>query len=99
MLFRRLGGAALVIAALAGCAGNNVEPTVTGSTSTGTSTGTGSKPAKVARASGGVPAFDHVVVVVFENKAVPQVLDQAPYISSLAASGANFTNFFAETHP
>jgi hypothetical protein len=49
----------------------------------------------------GVPRPDHVVVVVEENEAVEDVLGSpdAPYLTSLAAAGADQTNFFAETHP
>jgi arylsulfatase A-like enzyme len=91
MLSRRLAGAVLVIAALVGCAGNTVTSIPTTSASNGaTSSATGAS---------GIPVFDHVVVVIFENRATSQILGEAPYISSLAAGGANFTNFFAETHP
>jgi acid phosphatase len=49
----------------------------------------------------GVPALDHVVVVVFENRAYSQIIGShsAPYINSLARGGANFTDFSAEAHP
>ncbi|MBW8487181.1 alkaline phosphatase family protein [Actinomadura parmotrematis] len=58
---------------------------------------TGRRPAYAA----GVPALDHVVVVVLENHAYSQVIgsSSAPYINSLAAGGANLTAFYAETHP
>src|SRR4051812_5582391 len=48
-----------------------------------------------------VPRPDHVVVVVEENKAETQIVGNAaaPYITSLAAGGANFTSSFAITHP
>jgi len=48
-----------------------------------------------------VPRPDHVVVVVEENKAATQIVGDpaAPYITSLAASGANFTSSYAVTHP
>lgn len=48
-----------------------------------------------------VPTPDHVVVVVFENRAYDQVMgsSSAPYINSLAAGGANLTASYAETHP
>ncbi len=48
-----------------------------------------------------VPAFDHVVVVVMENKAYSQIKNSssAPYINSLMAQGASFTNSHAVTHP
>lgn len=49
----------------------------------------------------GVPRFDHVVIVVMENHAYDEIIGNlnAPYISSLATSGANFTQSFAVTHP
>ncbi|MFI9201427.1 alkaline phosphatase family protein [Streptomyces sp. NPDC053048] len=48
-----------------------------------------------------LPTPDHVVVVVFENRAYNQVMgsSSAPYINSLAAGGANLTASYAETHP
>jgi hypothetical protein len=46
----------------------------------------------------GVPAFDHIVIVVEENHSYSEVSSQ-PYLSSLAAGGANFTQAHAETHP
>jgi phosphatidylinositol-3-phosphatase len=47
------------------------------------------------------PAPDHIVIVVFENKDVDEVLQssQAPYLDQLASSGVNFDNAYAETHP
>jgi phosphatidylinositol-3-phosphatase len=47
----------------------------------------------------GVPTLDHVVVVVFENHARSQIIPAASYMTSLATAGADFTGFFAETHP
>lgn len=43
----------------------------------------------------------HVVIVVFENKAQQQVLGSpdAPYLNSLSASGARFTDAHGVTHP
>jgi hypothetical protein len=57
--------------------------------------------ATAVRAPGGVPTPDHVLIVVFENKDVDQVLGsgEAPYLDQLAQSGVSFTNFHAETHP
>jgi hypothetical protein len=54
-----------------------------------------------ASADGGVPRPDHVVVVVMENHSNSDVIGNsaAPYINSLAASGANFTQSYAITHP
>ncbi|MCX7523032.1 PKD domain-containing protein, partial [Microbacterium sp. STN6] len=60
------------------------------------------KPVTVtAPAVGTVPTPDHVVVVVMENHSSENILGNAnaPYINSLAASGASMTQSFAETHP
>jgi PKD repeat protein len=48
-----------------------------------------------------VPRPDHIVIVVEENRSEQNILGNAsaPYINSLATSGANMTRFFAETHP
>ena len=57
--------------------------------------------AAVAPAVSAVPRPDHVVVVVEENKSEADIIGNpdAGYLTSLAATGANFTHFFAETHP
>jgi acid phosphatase len=46
-------------------------------------------------------APEHVVVVVFENKADQQIAGQAtaPYLNSLGTCGARYTQAFGETHP
>jgi phosphatidylinositol-3-phosphatase len=51
--------------------------------------------------SAGIPTPEHVLVVVFENKTAGQVVGSpdAPYLTSLSRSGANFTEMTAETHP
>ncbi|MEP6596615.1 MAG: alkaline phosphatase family protein, partial [Ginsengibacter sp.] len=48
-----------------------------------------------------VPAFTHIVVVIGENTNASSVFgnSNAPYINTLAAIGAKFTNSFAITHP
>ena len=47
-----------------------------------------------------VPRPDHLVVVIFENKDVAsQTATAAPFLSSVAAGGATFTNSRAITHP
>lgn len=48
-----------------------------------------------------VPRPDHVVVVVMENHSNTDVIGNpsAPYINSLAATGANFSQSYAITHP
>lgn len=47
-----------------------------------------------------VPRPDHLVVVIFENKDVTsQTATSAPFLSSVAAGAAKFTNSRAITHP
>ena len=55
----------------------------------------------VPSAPGAVPRPDHALVVVFENKAYQQVIGSAaaPYLTSLAHTGANFIDAHAERHP
>lgn len=50
---------------------------------------------------GAVPRPDHVLIVIFENKNYEQVIGAsgAPYLTSLARAGANFTDAHGETHP
>jgi len=47
------------------------------------------------------PRPDHVLIVIEENHAFSQIIGNpdAPYINSLATSGANFTNCYGITHP
>ncbi|MFI5372972.1 MAG: alkaline phosphatase family protein, partial [Candidatus Eisenbacteria bacterium] len=45
-----------------------------------------------------VPAHEHVVVVIMENKSADQVRTQ-PYTAALQKRGATFTRSFAVTHP
>lgn len=56
----------------------------------------------VSRSGAAPPAYDHVVVVIEENKSLPEILGNvsaAPYLNSLARDGVFFTRFFAITHP
>lgn len=48
-----------------------------------------------------IPHPDHVVVLIMENHAYGEIVgdSSAPYLNSLAAGGANFTQSFAVTHP
>src|SRR3954469_3949602 len=57
--------------------------------------------ARFATATTAVPRPDHVVVVVMENHSNTEVIGNAaaPYINSLAAEGANFSQSYAITHP
>ncbi|GAB1691558.1 alkaline phosphatase family protein [Krasilnikovia sp. M28-CT-15] len=53
-----------------------------------------------ARAATAVPVFDHIVLVMFENKSASQITgSSAPYFAALAAQGATFTQSYAITHP
>jgi hypothetical protein len=54
-----------------------------------------------AAATAGVPRPDHVVLAIFENKKASSIFgsSSAPYINSLAAGGAKFTQSFAIEHP
>jgi acid phosphatase len=48
----------------------------------------------------GLPVYDHVVIVVEENKDYDQIVDSpdAPFINRLRKEGANFTRMFGEEH-
>ena len=54
-----------------------------------------------ASAKGTVPTPAHVIIVMEENHSYSEIIgnSEAPYINSLAQSGALFTNSFAVTHP
>jgi len=47
-----------------------------------------------------LPVYDHIVIVMEENKDYDQIIGNgdAPYINSLAKAGANFTKMYAEEH-
>jgi acid phosphatase len=55
----------------------------------------------VARRAAAVPRPDHLVVVIYENKARSQVIgsSSAPYLTGLAGQGADLTQSYAITHP
>src|SRR6478672_3131377 len=59
------------------------------------------RPAPSAAATARLPRPDHIVIVIFENKDVDQVLgtDKAPFLNALAQTGVDFTNAHAEVHP
>jgi acid phosphatase len=74
---------------LAGCSGASLQLSPGGG-----STGSGAP-------SGPLPHFDHFVVVVEENHSYDEIVGsgQAPYINSLAAEAALFTDAHAVAHP
>src|SRR5260370_25912981 len=48
----------------------------------------------------GVPRYDHILIVVEENKDFEQIIGNpaAPYLNRLAAEGALLTRMFGEEH-
>ena len=63
---------------------------------------TGTESVSVTGTTTGVPAFDHILVVVEENQGYKDIIgnSQAPYINgTLVAGGALLSNYFALTHP
>ena len=51
--------------------------------------------------SGGLPSYDHILVVVEENHSYGEIVGNAaaPYLTSLGTNGATMTQSFAVTHP
>src|SRR2546428_1205323 len=47
-----------------------------------------------------LPRFDHIVIVVEENKDYDQIIgsEDAPYLNKLAVEGTNLTHMFGEEH-
>ena len=60
-----------------------------------------SPPVVATTSAAGFPRPDHVVIVIFENKAYEQIAGNAaaPYLNGLAARAAVFTDAHAVTHP
>ena len=52
------------------------------------------------KASSSLPRYDHIVIVVEENKDYGQIIGNpaAPYLNKLAMEGASFTRMFSEEH-
>jgi len=88
-LLAGLIAALLAISPLSGCSAHTAE-----SAASATRTPVPSTP-------GALPRPDHVLLVIFENKAYQQVIgsESAPFLTSLAQAGANFTNAHGEQHP
>ena len=59
------------------------------------------KPVPPAVITPAIPSYDHVVIVILENKSYENIIDStaAPYIKSLANTYASFTQSFAIEHP
>lgn len=76
-------------------------PSLTPST-TVTATTVASATSTTTPTPGGLPRFDHIVVVVEENKDYSEIIGAnttATYINSLLTEGTLFTNYHAVTHP
>ena len=58
-------------------------------------------PTQLLAAAGKIPVPDHVIIVMEENHSYSEIIGSkdAPYINSLAAAGALFTQSYAITHP
>jgi hypothetical protein len=90
------------LALVAGCTsgsgpGTNAgPPTETTGSAGATATGTPTR-----SPVGDLPRPDHVMVVLFENEDAQDVVgsEEAPYLTSLAESGATFTDAHGEAHP
>jgi acid phosphatase len=59
------------------------------------------EPGAIKPTASAVPAFDHIVLVMFENKKYSSIngSSSAPYFNTLASQSAKFTSSFAITHP
>ncbi|OBJ04274.1 acid phosphatase [Mycobacterium sp. 1482292.6] len=57
--------------------------------------------ARIGLAAAAIPQPAHIVIVVEENRSENGIIGNksAPFITSLAAAGANMTQSYAETHP
>ncbi|MGW4057921.1 alkaline phosphatase family protein [Amycolatopsis sp. NPDC004747] len=66
-----------------------------------TATAVSGQSAAVRPTAAAVPAFDHIVLVMFENKKYSSIngSSSAPYFNTLASQSAKFTSSFAITHP
>jgi acid phosphatase len=90
-----IGIVAVTLMILSGCSSGGSSGAANGSTSPPATEQLGAGTAVAASAP------DHVMVVVFENEDAKNIVGapDAPYLTSLAESGATFTNAHAETHP
>lgn len=68
---------------------------------TATSPAVTSTPAAQGNATGKIPNFDHIVLIVLENKGYDQVIgsSQAPNLNALAQKYVLLSNYFAVSHP
>lgn len=93
------------------CGGGDRIPSTPAAHSTSTVAGPSPSPSSAARSSAragragtgaeGVPRFEHIIVVVEENKSYGELVgtSSAPFLNDLAGSGAVLTQSYAVTHP
>lgn len=95
--------AGLAAGMLAACGTGGSQPTASSiaPVSTGSPASTRSPASTQSPASTSVPRPSHVVIVIEENHAFDDIIGNsaAPYLNSLAAQGALFTNSTAIAHP
>jgi len=96
--------AAALAAACSTAPGRHPAPSATalpGAGATPTASATPGAVASTPRTQPSNPYPDHVLIVVFENKAFSQLdgSGRAPYLNALMARSAVYTDFHAETHP
>jgi acid phosphatase len=104
---KRLAGTAVAIAiglAATACTGGSPQAKPSAAPSSAAASTPGATPSSTPNATPartGLPAPDHVVVVVLENHGYADVIGNtaAPYLNSLAGQGANLTRASAVTHP
>jgi hypothetical protein len=82
----------------AGCSSTPSSRASSSATSTAAST---AAPTASSAQAGGLPTPAHVLIAIFENEDAASVVgaSDAPYLTSLAAAGATFTDAHAITHP
>jgi acid phosphatase len=98
---RRLTAVLTLLLLATGCTSKVKQLASTPEPSSARSIPTSQPSSRASSAVSGVPRPSHVVVVVLENHSYNEIIDgsQAPFIASLAASGAVFTQSYAVTHP
>jgi arylsulfatase A-like enzyme len=97
----RLGIAVAGLTLVAACTSGSGQDSGQDGAAASAATSSGAAAAPAPGSAGAVPRPDHVMVVVFENESANDVLgsSDARYLTSLAESGATFTDAHAETHP
>src|SRR5262249_8750574 len=100
-VLRRLAAVLTLLLLATGCTSKVRQFASTPAPSSGHSIPTSQPSSRASSTPTRLPRPAHVVVVVLENHSYDEIIDgsQAPFIPSLAASGAVFTQSYAVTHP